>query len=194
MLKRMFYLFFMILSLSSQISHADNRSRISINALPFVNATADIDPDEFNGGILFNHELENGKGFGLRISTIENHSSETDVFSVAYYQSYMNDKANSGRVRSHSMYLEGAREYNVRLQSNLKTFGALLIGAGLTKFNFRHNQSKEWAGAAETGFQLGVKIADHIIVSGGATYYLWGYPTETIGYGFLIGSEIGVEF
>ena len=58
----------------------------------------------------------------------------------------------------------------------------------------KSNESQEWGGASEVGFQVGVKLLNKFKASIGGTFYLWGYPTETIGSGVFVATEIGIEF
>jgi hypothetical protein len=190
----LFVFIFVILSSGSEYSFAQNDYRITAVYSPYFDAAADIDPDELNGGIQFNHNLDSGHAVGLKLSTLKNRFTNATVLSVAYYQGRQKEIGNESDVRSHSLYLEAGPEYSFILSNNVRPFGAFMFGAGLVKFDFESNESKEWAGAAETGFQVGVKISRIFKVSVGGTLFLWGYPTETIGRGVSLSTEIGIEF
>jgi hypothetical protein len=185
---------FVALCVVSQNSIAQSDYRISAVYSPYFEAKADIDSDELNGGIKFNHNLDSGHGAGLKLSVVNNDYRGASVLSVAYYQGKQKEIENEMNVRSHSLYLEAGPEYNFAALNNIRPFGAFIVGAGLVKFDFQSNKSQEWAGAAEAGFQIGVKLSRKLKVSVGGTYFLWGYPTETIGHGVFLSSEVGIEF
>jgi hypothetical protein len=191
----MFRFFIIVLCISSGYCAAQSNYRISAVYSPYFDAKADIDPDELNGGVKFNHNLESGHGGGLKLSFVNNdYYKGISVLSVAYYLGMQKELENEMDVRSHSVYLEAGPEFNLNLSNNIKPFAAFLLGAGLVKFDFQSNESQEWGGASEVGFQVGVKLLNKFKASIGGTFYLWGYPTETIGSGVFVATEIGIEF
>lgn len=188
----LFFLFFSLTFAKSCFSQ--DAYRISGVYSPYFDAYADIDPKELNGGILFDHDLRSGHGAGLKLSKINNQYKTTTVLSLAYYQGRQKEIENKKTVRSHSLYFEIGPEYNYMLSKDINPFMAFMVGAGAVKFDFQNNESQEWGGASELGFQLGVKFLGRFKTSIGGAYYLWGYPGETMGYGVNISSEIGIEF
>ncbi|MCP5161452.1 MAG: hypothetical protein H7A00_07270 [Hahellaceae bacterium] len=183
--------------LSVSVATADsngNQARIGLIYLPYVDARPDIDPDELNGGVLFSHDLDEGTGYGVRFSWLDDRYSSTGVMSLAYYQGRQNEPGGDSDVRSHSFYLEGGQELKARLTDNLITYGGFVLGAGIVKFDFRHNTTQEWGGALEAGLLLGVKVANAINIGVAGKLYGWGYPTETIGDGALLEGSMSWEF
>ena len=74
-----------ITSTTRKNSFAERNYRISTIYSPYIDAKADIDPNELNGGVKFNHNLDSGHGTGLKLSFVNNSYRDSTVLSIAYY-------------------------------------------------------------------------------------------------------------
>ncbi len=167
--------------------------RLSAIYFPIYDVDADIDEDEDDNGIEFHHDLIGQYGAALKISRVKQTSSKNKLlYSVVYHQAkYLED---DNDVRSHALYFELTTEQYFSRHNIFRPYMGLTFGAGAVKFEFLNNQNSEWGGASKIGVQMGILIDKKINIGLGMTYFIWGYPSETIGEGGNLCWEMGWTF
>jgi hypothetical protein len=192
--KRTLFVTLLIGVFQSTLLLAKERTIVSVVYIPYLDAVADIDPRELDGGVLFDHSLNVGEATGIKLSRAYEQHKSADVLSIAYYLGRQTEKGIDSDVRSHTVYFEYAAERYETIHPEIHAFGSMFIGSGLVNFDFRNNQSHEWGGAAEIGLRLGLKLSQRVKAGLSTALYLWGYPGETIGHGSYLSTEIGFLF
>jgi hypothetical protein len=188
------YLLLCLLIFSS-LSFAQEELSISALYFPYYNVQADIDPDELNGGQQFHHDLEQGEGAGFRIGLLQKGFQSKVPVSLSYYRVKQREIETKDAVVSQALYLEVLPETELGSpDESIHSFGRIIAGIGVVKFDFVKNKSHEWGAASEIGGQVGLRIGKFLNVAVGVGYFLWGYPSETIGEGSYFNGEVNIVF
>ena len=163
--------------------------------IPVMGIIVDEDEDEPGLGIEFKADLKRGSGWGARVgisSTGENPGNFIDV-GLLYFKTQHDEKTTDSSVRTEAVYLE-ALLVGMRGSGPARFTLALGLGVGGVGFNFDRTFDNTKAAAGEMRVELGVELWERLKLQAGGGGFLWGYPTETVGYGGFATLSIGMVF
>lgn len=161
--------------------------------LPVVWLEADedteIDGSTSNG---FEQELDAGWGAGALLQV-----GGYQRIGLAYQFSRHNDEGPADKsVTAHAVYLEGAVMQPIveAVSGGFRMDLELAVGVGGAWFDAPAEADLDGGGALAGRAMLEAAVADRVSVGAGMNAFLWGYPGETIGYGFGLILSGGVSF
>lgn len=187
-MKRTARALFPVVALLAAACMSDPTPRVEAYWIPALSVIADEDPNEPGGDVHFDADLRTGDGWAARIGLHEQGSG----FGLLYMTTLHSEKSASTTARTHAAYLE-FRLSTDRDQEAPFFFGSLAAGAGAAIFEFSDGYDDTGAAAGMSRLEVGFVPVDRlsVIVSGGG--FLWGYPTETIGYGAFLMLGVGLD-
>lgn len=180
--------------------NARPKPTLTVFYIPVMGMKADEDENEPNLGIEFDADLKAGSGWGGRIGTADlgiNYYGK-DPFAILdigllYLTTQHDEKSTSSHVRTDAVYLEfllvGVSDSGPAQWTS--SFGLGVGGAGL---NFSRTFDDTKALAGEVRAEIGLEFWNHLKLQAGMGAFVWGYPTETIGYGGFATFSAGVLF
>jgi hypothetical protein len=188
-------------SLWNPFLKGDRHVRLSIMRILNFSVEPDEDRNEIDNGIEFEHQLESGNGYGLGIELFMVDSEDGSWDDIAginmgllYLTTTHEENQSRESVGTHSIYFEGILRASQTLISNLTIHEGLYGGLGFVTLDFRDDLNDSTSAAAEVRARLGVEFFNHIEVAICGGSYLWGYPSETVGYGSFFSVEASLIF
>ena len=103
------------------------------------------------------------------------------------------EKSTNARVRTDAAYLEFLF-VGTSKSGPARLTAALGLGVGGVGFNFSRTFENTKALAGEMRVEIGVELWERLKLLAGGGGFLWGYPTETVGYGGFGTLSIGMVF
>lgn len=183
-------------------SYYEGDEVIKVSFIRVLNFSVEPDEDrnEIDQGIVFEHQLKRGDGYGISAELFLSGTNDASPaepgfnLGVLFLTTTHDEIQIQNDVSSYSFYLEGIARASYIVHPNLSINTSLRGGIGLSTFDFEEVKNDTLSGAAEMRFTFGVEIfqAFEIGVTGGS--YLWGYPSETIGYGSFVATEASMIF
>ena len=179
------------------LSTKDARKRPILTGfyIPVMGIIIDEDEDEPGLGIEFKADLKRGSGWGGRVGISrsgENPNNFIDV-GLLYFKTQHDEKTTDSSVRTEAVYLESLL-VQTRGSGPARFTMALGLGVGGVGFNFSRTFDNTKAAAVETRLEFGVELWERLKLQAGGGAFLWGYPTETVGYGGFATVSIGLLF
>lgn len=150
--------------------------RLEAFYLPVVGLRADEDRDEPFRGIEF-PDVRTGSGFGARFGA----GNEYVNVGLLYTASRHTTRVVETTLDAHSLFLDvllGGALYEGPVELTLY----LGAGVGGSVFDFAEYYKDEGGAALNLRVQGGLRVMEHLEFGGGAGWFFWGYPGETIGH------------
>ncbi len=172
-------------------------SKPSFTALyiPVIGMKADKDKSEPNLGVEFDADLKAGSGWGGRIGIRSYESGSNSVVDIGllYLTTQHDEKFTDSHVRTDAVYIE---MLFVGTSNNgpVRFTGSAGFGVGGAGFNFSQTFDDTRALAGEVRTEIGAELWKHLELQLGGGGFLWGYPTETVGYGGFVTVSCGLRF
>lgn len=160
----------------------------------------DEDLDEINQGIEFNHQIDTGDGYGISVEVVLSDSHDMRIYGPGFNLGFLflstSHKETQTRedVHSHSGYLEGILHGSTTINDALALSLSLAGGLGLSSIDFPDEHNDSTSGAAEIRVGADLQFFQRLEIGITAGSYLWGYPSETVGYGSFFGTRLSFLF
>ncbi len=172
--------------------------------VPALTVTADVDDDEYTGGVEFDADLDTGEGFaaalrvdsrGEQIGSVapQEDDSANYVLEAAYLTSEHHDRPTGATERTHAIF--GIASIGTRLGGSAFAI-APRVGAGIGAlvFDFDSRIHDTGGPAALVRGVLDIEIGGVVIGEAAIGAFLWGWPGETAGYGGFVSLGGGLRF
>lgn len=173
-----------------------NHLKLSFIHIFHLSVKPDEDRNEIDMGIEFEHQVQSGDGYGISVELPYDGSNENGYTNCGFLFLTTSHKETQTHedVYSHSCYFEwnagGTSSLNDELGVNFSISG----GVGLAVFDFNDEQNDSTSGAAEVRASVGIELFQRLEFGLIGGTYLWGYPSETVGYGSFFGARASVIF
>lgn len=170
--------------------------KISLIRIFAFSVEPDEDRNEVDLGIEFEHQVRTGDGYGISLELFLEGSKEDGYRNAGFLFLTTSHKESQTHedVSSYSFYIEGVlggtEQLNKILGINLSVCG----GVGIASFDFEGEQNDSTSGAVEIRASVGLEFFRQLELGLNGGAYLWGYPSETVGYGSFIGAQASLIF
>ena len=149
---------------------------------------ADEDENEEDLGVFFEADIDNGQGLGLRVGTAGDVS-----FGLLYLTSEHREADRGTHANTHQGYVEV--QYGGSARNDwISVGGFVATGVGGGAIDFGRTFDDTGGAAWECRAGLNLNLLDTLLLDAGTGFFVWGYPTETIAYGFFVTTSVGVRF
>ena len=157
--------------------------------VPAFKVNPDEDEREPSQGIEFDADLDTGQGWAARVGFSGDETKSG--LGLLYMTTRHRESVTRRHARTHSGYLElllRTPESRGPLDANF----AVGIGVGGAAFDFDGGFDDSGGAAVMIRGEMGLTLFRQFDLTVGGGGFLWGYPTETIGYGgfFTIGGTV----
>ncbi len=175
----------------------ESNSSIGFLLVPVVHLEPEFDPDDRAPVPGVDADLENGQGWGVQVRGITGGAGFQGTFITAEHD----DRVSTARADSYMGMASFIFEWGVdpeTINEKVTPPVALLysagIGAGFGGVDFDSLYSDSFGAA--TQMQMGLRLRFwqrlDLGIQGGA--FLWGYPSNTLGYGSYAALELALHF
>ncbi len=171
-----------------------DRHAVTAAWVPALSVEADLDEFELRGGREFDAELDTGDGLWLA-ARLEDVDEEGTTFAVEpfYATTSHSDAFTGANVDTH---LLGAMA-SIGVRSGGESFAIsprIGIGVGAAVFDFDSFVQDSGGALGIVRATFGIEVARVAVGEVALGAFLWGWPTETVGYGGFISLGGGVQF
>ncbi|MFQ5653537.1 MAG: hypothetical protein ACE5GW_02255 [Planctomycetota bacterium] len=163
---------------------------LSLLIIPRVLIEAEHDKTHRKTGIELETDLKPGFGWGLRLGQ----GGETGGFGLLYVTAGHRERDTDSRVRTHSLYAEALLTRPLFVRGPVRVIPGVATGIGGAFFDFPRFFDDTGGVAWEIRGTLALELFERSYLSLGGAYFLWGYPSRTLGSGMFALIEVGVRF
>jgi len=165
---------------------------ISYSGISFYNVHPDLDRGEDNSGNLFNHDFNDGRGNGFRLSVNVN-GTDPSIMSLSYINGTHEDKTTKEEAASDLILFE-LGEHFATYETDIVSLHAGIQG-GLGGFFIRPASDTDDKGLAmSVRLFTDVIFADRFKITFSGLYFGAGYPGETVMNGYFVSFDTGIIF